>query len=52
LVFKLSLKTAKPVEWCKHLLAKVVLQRKPFAFELFTVWLMRCWSHLAKKHLA
>jgi len=30
----------------------LVLQRKPFAFELFSVWHMRGSSHLAQKHLA
>ena len=28
----------------------LVLQRKPFAFELFSVWHMQGSSHLAQKH--
>jgi len=31
--------------------AVIVLQRKRFAFELFSVWQMRCSSHLAQKHV-
>ena len=30
----------------------LVLQRKPFAFELFSVWQMWGYSHLAQKHVA
>jgi len=29
----------------------IVLQRKPFAFELFSVWQMRGSSHLTQKHV-